>query len=320
MTRQERVRRTIRFEDPDRTPVWFFNRDHHHGDIMLYAYGLNREDGRTGEWGFSWRNLGDGTMGQPEEPVLPSWEDLASYPFPTKRTQERLAHLPQFLESSVGYYRLGCTGITGFNNYTFLRGFENAMVDFLAEPERAFALFDRIVDFEGEMIDVAAEAGLDGFHFSDDWGGQQGLLLDPALWREHFKPRYARLVERAHQQDLAVWFHSCGDISAIIGDFHEIGIDVINISQPNVVDLEEVAAAYGGKQCFMIPISYQTVSISGTPEDIYQEANRLRRLFETPRGGFIGYIEEYGCMGMSEANYQACVDALTRPAPSEFGI
>ena len=28
---------------------------------------------------------------------------------------------------------------------------------------------------------------------------------------------------------------------------------------------------------------------------------------------FIGYVEEYGCMGMSEANYQACIRAFQAP-------
>ena len=32
----------------------------------------------------------------------------------------------------------------------------------------------------------------------------------------------------------------------------------------------------------------------------------------TDRGGFVGYVEEYGCMGMSEANYRACGEAFRR--------
>ncbi len=315
MDGRERTRRAIRFESPDRTPLWMFNRDQPEGDVLIYGYGLNREDGTAGEWGFTWRNLGDGTMGQPEEPVIATWDDLATFRFPSRRAEERLAHAAEFQERAQGYYRLGAVGITGFNNYTFLRGFENALVDFLAEPERAFALFDRMLDWEGEMIDIAAEAGLDGFHFCDDWGMQEGLVIAPSLWRELFKPRYGRLVERAHRHGLDVWFHSCGDISDIVRDFHEIGVDVINISQPNVVDLEPIAADLAGKQCFMVPISYQTVSISGTPEDIQREADRLRRLFERPEGGFIAYVEEYSCMGMSEENYQACKRAFRSPGP-----
>jgi hypothetical protein len=57
-------------------------------------------------------------------------------------------------------------------------------------------------------------------------------------------------------------------------------------------------------------VSYQTTSISGRPEEIEREARRAYDLLGTDHGGFIGYIEEYGCVGMPEENYQACVRAF----------
>ena len=62
----------------------------------------------------------------------------------------------------------------------------------------------------------------------------------------------------------------------------------------------------------MMPISYQTVSIQGTPEEIYSEARRLYDLLATRQGGFIGYVEEYSVMGMSAQNYCACGEAFRR--------
>ena len=61
-----------------------------------------------------------------------------------------------------------------------------------------------------------------------------------------------------------------------------------------------------------MPISYQTVAISGTVAEIYAEARRLYDLLGTPAGGFIGYVEEYGCMGMPRENYLACAEAFRR--------
>ena len=48
----------------------------------------------------------------------------------------------------------------------------------------------------------------------------------------------------------------------------------------------------------------------GNPDDILAEAQRMYRLLASHDGGFIGYVEEYGCMGMSEQNYRACGDAF----------
>ena len=72
----------------------------------------------------------------------------------------------------------------------------------------------------------------------------------------------------------------------------------------------------GGRQCFMVPISYQTDSISGTPEEIHAEARRMYDLLGTEAGGFIGYVEEYGCMGMSQENYRACGEAFRCLSPA----
>ena len=97
-----------------------------------------------------------------------------------------------------------------------------------------------------------------------------------------------------------------------------IGADVLNISQPNVVDVATVSRQLRGRQCFMMPISYQTVSIQGTPDEILAEAQRLYDLLATPAGGFIGYVEEYGCMGMSPENYRACGEAFRRLRPGSL--
>jgi hypothetical protein len=109
-----------------------------------------------------------------------------------------------------------------------------------------------------------------------------------------------------------VWYHCCGNFAEIVDDFHEIGVDVLNISQPNVMDIRPIGGRLRGKQCFLMPISYQTVSISGTVDEIHAEARRLYDLLGTLAGGFIGYVEQYGCMGMSPENYRACAEAFRR--------
>jgi len=270
---------------------------------------LSMSDGVNNEWGYHFVNLGDGTMGQPDEPVLPEWDALSGFRFPALNAEKRLAGVEQFRREAGGRYLLGGLGLTGFTLYMFLRGFENAMVDFLEEREKAGFLLDRIFGFEMDLMGLAARAGLHGVHLADDWGTQDGLIIAPNLWRELFRPRYEAQCRHAHNLGLHVWFHCCGNILSIIPDMHEIGVDVINISQPNVVDIHEVGSRLRGKQCFMLPISYQTVSIRGTPDEIHAEAARLYRELGTPAGGFIGYVEEYSSMGMSEENYQACGDA-----------
>ena len=62
--------------------------------------------------------------------------------------------------------------------------------------------------------------------------------------------------------------------------------------------------------CFVLPVSYQTTSISGTREEIFRAVQDYQRHLRGPEGGLIGYIEEYRSIGLSEENYQACIDAF----------
>jgi hypothetical protein len=318
--RKECVGRAIEFKTPGRIPIVFWNRDQTDGDVMLYHLSLGISEDATpnawnwsiNEWGYLLERMDDGTMGHPVEPAYPEMPTLEDIRVPDLREERRMLAVPEFLATCGDRYRLASFDLSGFTVYTLLRGFENAMQDFLLDPDGFAILMDRILDFECDLMRMAARHGFDGIHFADDWGTQNGMMVSPTTWRKLFKPRYKQQFDAAHELGLHVWYHCCGNFAPIVEDFHEIGVDVLNISQPNVMDMSVVGERLRGKQCFLMPISYQTVSISGTADDIYGEAQRLHHLLGTPTGGFIGYVEEYGCMGMSEENYQACVVAFRR--------
>jgi hypothetical protein len=327
ISRTERVQRAIRFGTPDRVPVVFWNRDQDQGDVLLYHLSLgapgdgtvNHWDWSVNEWGYRLEKMGDGTMGHPVEPFYATLPDAAQIRVPELREAERMSAAPAFFEACGDRYRLASLDLSGFTVYTLLRGFENAMQDFLLDPDGFALLMDRIIDWECDLMRIAARHGFHGIHFADDWGTQSGMMISPAMWRRLFKPRYARQFATAHQLGLDTWYHCCGEFLAIMADFAEVGVDVLNISQPNVNNMAEVGRRLRGRQCFMMPISYQTVSIQGTPHEIYAEAQRLYDLLATPGGGFIGYVEEYGVMGMSAENYQACSEAFRRLACQQGG-
>jgi hypothetical protein len=320
MSRSERVRRAIEFRRPDRVPIVFWNCDQEQGDLLLYHLSLgapgdgsaNAWDWSVNEWGYKLERLGDGTMGHPVQPVYREMPGAGEIRVPALREAERMAAVPAFVARCEDRYRLASFDLSGFTTYTLLRGFEAAMRDFLIAPEGFARLMDRIVDFECDLVRLAARHGFEGIHFADDWGTQSGLMISPALWRRLFKPRYARQFALARALGLHTWYHCCGAFLPLMEDFCEIGVDVLNISQPNVNDIPEAGRRLRGRQCFLLPVSYQTVSISGTPAEIYAEARRLYDCLATPEGGFIGYVEEYGVMGMSRENYQACGEAFRR--------
>ena len=97
----------------------------------------------------------------------------------------------------------------------------------------------------GDNIDVIV--------FGDDLGGQQRLLISPEMYRAFFKPFHRRLWMRAKELSQAkVMLHCCGDVSEILPDFIEAGLDAINpvqISCPGM-NPQKLKKSYGQEITF----------------------------------------------------------------------
>jgi len=250
-------------------------------------------------------------MGQPVEEVIKDWNEWGRFTPPNPRDKERFSKVKETMALyGEDRYYLASLVLTGFTVMTFLRGFANTMEDLYAERDNIGMLADLVFGFEEKIILQLGEYGFHGVSFFDDWGTQKSLLISPALWREFFKPRYKRLFDVAHQNGLDVYFHCCGFIYDIIPDFIELGVDMLNLSQPNLFDMEKLGAEFGGKVCFVCPVSYQTTSITGTKEDIYRDVKKLVDYLGCYNGGLIGYVEEYQSIGITDENYHHCVRAF----------
>lgn len=312
MTGKERVKRAIKFQNPDCLPVVMFNKDFEEGDIIICDVVKHFEgpEHTVSEFGFSWERV-DRTMGQTSDIMIRDWDEFDSYQFPDAKRADRFDEAFETMKTyGEDKYYVASLCLSGFTVMTFLRGFEDTMCDFYEEPEMMEKLADGVFGFEEEVIQQAAEKGFSAVGFFDDWGTQDSLLISGQKWREFFKPRYKKQFDLCHSLGMDVYFHCCGYIKDIIPDFIELGVDMLNISQPNLFDIKALGQEYGGKVCFICPVSYQTTSISGTREEIFRDVQILKENLGCYNGGLIGYVEEYSSMGMSEENYQACKDAF----------
>lgn len=307
MNRKDIVCAAIDRTGPPRTPINYCNRDFEHSDTIGWGFKAAREfippePGLT-EWGYVWHVL-DQTMGQPGTHPLSEWERINEYVPPDPYAAGRFDGLEDFLGEWRDRFIKFSLGITGFNQASFLRGFETLLMDLYMAPERAATVLDIIFNFENGMIDQALRYPIDAIAFGDDWGTQEGLMIAPEVWRAVFRPRYAEQFARIHQAGKKVWFHSCGKVHAIINDLIEIGVDVIELLQPDIFGVERLAADFGGRVCFCCSVDHQRRAISGTRDEIFAYAKRLRNTLGAFNGGFIAYVEDYASLGMSEQNYQ----------------
>ncbi len=69
--------------------MWFWNEDKERSDILSFELFPYKADVKKSEWGYVWEDLGDGTIGQPKNPVIPTWDDFDSFSFPVPDTPGR---------------------------------------------------------------------------------------------------------------------------------------------------------------------------------------------------------------------------------------
>lgn len=158
MTGKERVKRAIKFQNPDRLPVVMFNKDLEEGDVIVCDVVKHFEgsENTISEFGFSWARV-DHTMGQTADIVLKEWKDLATYEFPDAKKQGRFDEAFEKMKTyGKDKYYVASLCLSGFTVMTFLRGFEDTMCDLYMEPEMIDELADGVFGFEEEVIREAA--------------------------------------------------------------------------------------------------------------------------------------------------------------------
>lgn len=114
---------------------------------------------------------------------------------------------------------------------------------------------------------------------------QTGLMFSPAIFEEFFKPRYARIIQAAHEANMLFWLHSCGNIQAFLPQFIEIGLDVLHPIQKYTMEERGIAAKARGKLCIWAGMDVQQILPNGTPEEVRREVRRMIDIFDSPQGG-----------------------------------
>lgn len=225
-----------------------------------------------------------------EEPAMkePSFDN---YKFPTadqfidpaKKVEARKAY-----EEHADQFRIGYIGWGLFEQSWRIRGFENVLMDVIAEPDYFDELLQRLADLYLAFVQQYADMPVDAIMFGDDWGDQQGVIIGPERWRKFIKPRWAKLYQAAHDQGKFVISHCCGSIVDIIPDAIEIGLDVYESVQPEARGMNpyQLKKKWGDKLTFWGCLGSQSTVPFGTPQAIRNEVKRLCK--EMGQGG--GYI------------------------------
>jgi uroporphyrinogen-III decarboxylase len=301
MDSREIVRRAIEMRHPPRLPFWQHEVDWAPDDVCD-VWEMDRaeagwffDNAAPDDWQCQWARTEVKNMGQVVGHPLADWSALESYRPPDPRNPFYFERIEPLLDEAGDRYVAVTSHFNLIERLHMLRGFAAMMEDFYLQPERVERVLDMILEFKLEMFDELDRRfgdSVDGLFLTDDWGTQQGTFVSTETFEQFFAARYAALFRAIHDHGWHVILHSCGRINAFVPRLVELGVDVLNMQQPQAYDLVEFGEQFRGKVCFLTTVDIQATLPRGVEEDVRQEAQQLVRHWSTPEGGLI--VFNYG--------------------------
>lgn len=172
-----------------------------------------------------------------------------------------------------------------------LRGFEEWFTDLYFNRDFIEALLDRCTDLWIESCRLMIESigdDIDIVVWGDDYGTQNGPMLSPEMFSKVVTPRNKKMVESIKAKTKApVLLHTCGDVSAYMDDFLEMGIDGLNPIQVSAKNMDpvKIKKTIGDRITLWGAINIYDLA-NGTPKDIKELVKRS--IDQLGKGG--GYV------------------------------
>jgi uroporphyrinogen decarboxylase len=285
------------------------------GTPFIDSWGIGQIEIEPGVWFPGIHPLAEATTSA-ELDAYQGWPDMDD--------SSRFAHMRQDAAklAAANQYAIMATPwlLFPFERAMHMQGMEPFFMNLALRPDFAVDLLERCAEHcKTLMGHILAELGdnVDMVKIGDDLGTSESLLISPRMYRKLLKPIHADYIAFIKERTPAkIFFHTDGDVTALIDDLIEIGVDILNPIQTSagkMSDLADLKKRYGENLVFCGAVDTTSVLPFGTPAQVRKE---VRRVIEhlAPGGGFILASVHTIQKNVPAENIVAMVDAL-----EEFG-
>jgi len=205
------------------------------------------------------------------------------------KLREKAIHLRKTTDKAL----LIVCGCNLFEWGTFLRRMDNFLMDLMCDPYHVEKLLDELLKRHLSTLEKVCRAVgdvADIIRFGDDLGMMQGPFMEPAVYRQLFKPRHKILCDyvKTHSS-MHTFIHSCGSISLLMPDMIDAGIEIFNPVQTNAFGMSPgFLKKEFGQDCTFWGGGIETAGTlnTGSPAQIREQVLERMEIFSSG-GGFV---------------------------------
>jgi uroporphyrinogen decarboxylase len=160
-----------------------------------------------------------------------------------------------------------------------------AMVE---QPEWVIDMVNTMLDLSIALFDMVWEAGyhFDQVNWWNDMGYKGTQFMSVQMYRDLFKPADRKAAEWAHHKGLKVYYHSCGNVTPLVPELIDAGVDMLNPLEVKAgMDPLALKARYGPQLAFHGGLN---ATLYDPPQRMWAEMERVIPVMKENGGYVIG--------------------------------
>lgn len=192
-----------------------------------------------------------------------------------------------------------------------LMGFNHFALNLVMDESFVAEVFERVATIQFKALETIFEMEhVAGVWAVDDLAFKTGPMISPAALKKHVFSWYKKVADKCHENNRLFLMHSDGDLTMLMEDMIEMGLDAIQPIDPSCMDIAKVKHQFGDRICIIGNVSNELLR-SGSTQEIEARVKELLRDV-APGGGY--------CLGSGNSvpnwakfeNYMAMRDACLK--------
>lgn len=238
------------------------------------------------EWGVTYKPSPE-AVAHPFRGPIETMADARAYTPPDPAAPDRLGQLPELVSRYKGRRAIFFHHRAAFMWSAYLMNLDAILEGMIEEPELVECVMDKVLACNMEIVRRAICAGAEVIVLGDDYAGNLGPLMSPAMFGNFILPRLKRMIDLIHEEGAFCIKHSDGNLYSLLDQIVSAAPDGINPVEPMAgMELKKVKDLVGDKVCLSGNIDCAHLLPHGSTEQV--EAAVQQAIHDAGEGG--GFI------------------------------